>query len=63
MCEKCGRNTSKGERHKATTKVPNIATMEQWMDKGIARATDGCSVEPDGKCTHGHNSWLKFVCV
>ena len=39
-------------------KVPSIATMEKWMDTGIAKATDGCKVEPDGVCVHGKQSWL-----
>lgn len=25
---------------------------------GVAKATDGCRVEPDGECTHGKKSWL-----
>jgi len=25
---------------------------------GVARATDGCKIEPDGVCIHGHPSWL-----
>jgi hypothetical protein len=40
------------------TKEPSIATMERWVNDGIARATDGCKVEPDGTCPHGCNSWL-----
>ncbi len=57
-CETCKRNVEAGERHKATTKAPSLKTMEKWSYNGIARATDGCKVEPDGKCPHGHNSWL-----
>lgn len=26
-----------------------------------AEATDGCHVEPDGACCHGHVSWLVFL--
>lgn len=37
---------------------PSLSTMEKWMDDGIARATDGCIVEPDGICPHKHESWL-----
>jgi len=37
---------------------PSLATMEKWMDTGIARAIDGCKVEPDGVCPHGAHSWL-----
>ncbi len=39
-------------------KAPSIETMEKWMADGIARATDGCKVEPDGTCPHGKQSWL-----
>lgn len=37
---------------------PSITTMERWMDTGRAKATDGCTVEPDGTCPHGCPSWL-----
>ena len=30
--------------------------MEMVMD-GECEATDGCNVEPDGTCEHGHPSW------
>lgn len=39
-------------------KQPSIKTMEKWMETGVARATDGCKVEPDGYCPHGKPSWL-----
>lgn len=39
-------------------KPPTIKTMSAWLADGIARATDGCRVEPDGACSHGHKSWL-----
>jgi hypothetical protein len=35
-----------------------MATMERWIDEGVAKALDGCSVEPDGTCEHGSPSWL-----
>jgi hypothetical protein len=35
---------------------PSVRTMEKW--DSVARATDGCKVEPDGKCPHGHYSWM-----
>ena len=37
---------------------PTIATLEKWSADGVAKATDGCRVEPDGECTHGHKSWM-----
>lgn len=55
-CPTCHR--SKGDKHVATTKVPSVKTMERWSHDGIARATDGCRVEPDGTCEHGHASWM-----
>lgn len=27
------------------------------MDNEHAEASDGCTVEPDGVCPHGHPSW------
>ena len=40
------------------SKAPSLTTMERWMSNGIAKATDGCRVEPDGHCPHGKPSWL-----
>lgn len=40
------------------TKEPSIKTMERWVFDGVAKATDGCRVEPDGTCVHGCKSWL-----
>ena len=39
-------------------KEPSIKTMWKWTCDGIAKATDGCKVEPDGHCPHGKPSWL-----
>ncbi len=39
-------------------KEPSLATMERWSCDGVARALDGCKVEPDGTCPHGFESWL-----
>ena len=42
-----------------TTERPDIETLEEWeFDAGGCEATDGCWVEPDGVCQHGHPSWL-----
>ena len=40
------------------TKQPSLRTMERWVLDGVAKATDGCKVEPDGTCPHGCVSWL-----
>ena len=39
-------------------KPPSVATMERWLSNGVAKATDGCKVEPDGECPHGCKSWM-----
>lgn len=50
--------TSGGDYPKAITHEPSIRLCEMWADEGFAQATDGCIVEPDGECEHGHPSWL-----
>jgi hypothetical protein len=41
------------------TDEPTMEDLEAWMmEAGGAEATDGCWVEPDGICPHGHPSWL-----
>lgn len=45
------------------TKAPSIKTMERWMNDGVAKATDGCRVEPDGTCPHGARSWMMVLGV
>lgn len=45
-------------KEKPKKEPPSITTMERWVDNGVARATDGCKVEPDGICPHGKPSWL-----
>lgn len=37
---------------------PTLEELEEWAYEGIAEATDGCMVEPDGVCPHGCPSWL-----
>lgn len=40
------------------TPEPDLDQIRFWMFDGVAEATDGCEVEPDGRCEHGHPSWL-----
>ena len=40
------------------SKPPSITTLERYVSDGIAKAIDGCRVEPDGTCQHGLPSWL-----
>ena len=46
---------------KPTKPEPSWEVLEVWSHEGIAEATDGCRVEPDGDCEHGHPSWLVFL--
>jgi len=41
-----------------TTNEPDMEELEEMAWDGIALATDGCEVEPDGVCQHGYPSWL-----
>lgn len=41
-----------------TTEEPTTEELEEWVFDGVCDATDGCTVEPDGTCPHGHPSWL-----
>jgi len=46
---------------KPTTDRPSLEDLEEWMTDGGCEATDGCWVEPDGICEHGHPSWLQRI--
>ncbi len=37
---------------------PDMEMLRAWESEGFCEATDGCVVEPDGTCPHGHRSWL-----
>ncbi len=37
---------------------PDLETLMAWEAEGFCEATDGCIVEADGTCPHGHRSWL-----
>lgn len=39
---------------------PSEEDLEWWVFDSVCEATDGCQVEPDGECPHGHLSWLRF---
>jgi len=43
---------------KPTRKEPSIKQLKRWGYEGVVEATDGCRVEPDGECHHGHPSWF-----
>lgn len=42
-------------------KEPSVQTMERWSNDGVAKALDGCRVEPDGTCPHGFPSWILYL--
>lgn len=46
-----------------TVERPGMDDLEYWMFDGVCEATDGCIVEPDGTCPHGHVSWLLYLGV
>lgn len=47
---------------KPTEPEPSVEEMEEWeWEGGGCEATDGCWVEPDGTCEHGHPSWMRYL--
>lgn len=41
-----------------TVEAPTEDELEEMISEAVCEATDGCLVEPDGICPHGHPSWL-----
>jgi hypothetical protein len=58
-CESCGALPT--EKHKPTDPRPTMEMLNYMVFDGVAQATDGCNVEPDGTCEHGHESWLMVL--
>jgi hypothetical protein len=46
---------------KPTVAQPDIDELEEMAMDGVVNATDGCRVEPDGTCPHGHVSWMLYL--
>lgn len=46
-----------------TTPEPAFVTLTQFLFEAAAETTDGCLVEPDGVCRHGHPCWLLRLSV
>ena len=45
-----------------TVDEPAFEDLEHMLlYRGTCDATDGCIVEPDGKCEHGHVSWGRYL--
>lgn len=40
---------------------PDEEELERFALDGVCDTTDGCTVEPDGYCEHGHVSWLLYL--
>ena len=40
-----------------TTEQPSDEELRDMLCAGTCPATDGCPVEPDGTCPHGHPAW------
>ena len=60
-CETCGKK--RGEHHVAIEQEPSSEQLMEWESDGGCQATDGCWVEPDGVCEHGHESWMLMLGV
>ena len=44
-----------------TTDEPTVEQLVEWADvDGGCEVTDGCWVEADGECDHGHVSWQRY---
>jgi hypothetical protein len=41
-----------------TEEEPDLETLQHWMGDGMGEATDGCQIENDGMCEHGHPAWM-----
>lgn len=44
-----------------TVEEPDVDTLLEWEAEGECEATDGCWVEIDGQCKHGHVSWFRYL--
>ena len=55
-CEVCGATVEPLPR----PEPPDISMLMEWEAEGGCEAACpyGCWVEPDGRCPHGHPSWL-----
>lgn len=44
-----------------TDPTPTLDELQRYVVDSVVDATDGCQVEPDGVCEHGHPSWLLYL--
>lgn len=54
----CTRDPRNGPFPEPEMPEPTEDDLAHWIMDSVAEATDGCEVEPDGMCEHGHPSWL-----
>jgi hypothetical protein len=40
-----------------TVEQPDDDDLNEQVSEGVVQATDGCDIELDGICEHGHPSW------
>jgi hypothetical protein len=62
-CEGCGGTYDPVKErlvHKRNP-IPDMEQIEEWVYDSVCEATDGCTTEPDGRCEHGHISWLRAL--
>ena len=41
--------------------MPSDAQLGEWIMDEVVHALDGCEVEPDGRCEHGHSAWTRWL--
>jgi len=44
-----------------TVPIPSDEVLKDWFMDSICESTDGCRVEEDGICQHGHRSWFLYL--
>lgn len=54
-------NQPKKKWPEPTDQPPDDEQLEEWVMDSVCEATDGCTVEHDGVCPHGHRSWLMHL--
>ena len=52
------RSPAKPTTPEPTSPAPTMDEVIAWESEGYSEATDGCHIEPDGICEHGHPSWM-----
>jgi len=44
-----------------TVEEPDMDLLQEWLMDSVCEATDGCEIEHDGVCEHGHPSWFRYL--